>query len=218
FQLDKKAAAEAANVEKGSTVAVVYESDGHDNLVATTVYTGDDAHKFLFADIDVQLVTEPVDLEPGTPVTHKYLLYNGASKVRLLGQLMGDKAVAPELVGYYHDDLHLNTITDAPWQWWGSGVFQATGLTWLLISITNIMHAILWALHTYVMPWSWGVCIILLTLLVRVCMFPISRRQALITAKMQALAPEIKKLQEKYKDDRQALGLEQMALDRKHGV
>jgi len=53
---------------------------------------------------------------------------------------------------------------------------------------------------------------------VRVLMFPISRKQSLMAIRMQALAPEMKKLQEKYKTDRQALGMETMALYRKHGV
>ena len=58
----------------------------------------------------------------------------------------------------------------------------------------------------------------LLTLLVRGAMFPISRKSAMLSQKMQALAPEIKKLQEKYKNDPQAKTAEVMALYRKHGV
>jgi YidC/Oxa1 family membrane protein insertase len=49
-------------------------------------------------------------------------------------------------------------------------------------------------------------------------MFPLSRKQTLTSLRMQELAPELKKLQEKYKDDRQALGMAQMELYRKHGV
>ena len=49
-------------------------------------------------------------------------------------------------------------------------------------------------------------------------MFPVSRKQALTSLRMQELAPELKKLQEKFKGDRQALGAAQMELYRKHGV
>jgi YidC/Oxa1 family membrane protein insertase len=54
--------------------------------------------------------------------------------------------------------------------------------------------------------------------LVRGIMFPISRKQQMMSFKMQQLAPELKKLQEKHKGDRQAMGMAQMELYRKHGV
>jgi YidC/Oxa1 family membrane protein insertase len=78
------------------------------------------------------------------------------------------------------------------------------------------MHWLLGQL-TGIVP-SFGFCILLLTVLVRGLMFPLSRKQALMGVKMQALAPEIKQLAAKYKDDHQALGQAQMALYRKHGV
>ena len=59
----------------------------------------------------------------------------------------------------------------------------------------------------------------MLTVLVRGMMFPLSRKQALMShAACRQLAPELKKLQEKYKDDRQALRQAQMELYRKHGI
>ena len=45
-----------------------------------------------------------------------------------------------------------------------------------------------------------------------------SRKQALTSIRMQQVAPELKKLQAKYKDDRQAMGMAQMELYRKHGI
>jgi YidC/Oxa1 family membrane protein insertase len=92
-------------------------------------------------------------------------------------------------------------------------------LSWwvsLLIFFTNLMHRVLWWMHSLV-P-SYGLCILLLTVLVRGMMFPLSRKQAQMSMRMQALMPEIKKLQEKYKNDRQQLGMAQMELYRKHGV
>src|SRR5581483_8994864 len=91
------------------------------------------------------------------------------------------------------------------WGWW----------TDVIIFCTNRMHDVLGFLRTFLPD---GLCIIVLTLMVRGVMFPISRKQAQTTVKMQALAPELKKLQEKYKHDRQAMGMAQMELYRKHGV
>jgi len=48
------------------------------------------------------------------------------------------------------------------------------------------------------------------------CMFPLSRKQALNVQKMQELQPEIKKIQEKYKKDLEARTKAQQELFRKH--
>jgi YidC/Oxa1 family membrane protein insertase len=49
---------------------------------------------------------------------------------------------------------------------------------------------------------GWGLSIILLTLTVRVVLLPLTLKQAKSMQRMQALAPEIKKIQAKYKDDK----------------
>jgi YidC/Oxa1 family membrane protein insertase len=48
---------------------------------------------------------------------------------------------------------------------------------------------------------NYGVAIVMLTVLVRGCMFPLSRKQALGAQKMQELQPEMKKINEKYKSE-----------------
>ena len=48
---------------------------------------------------------------------------------------------------------------------------------------------------------NFGIAIILLTVMVRGGMFPLGRQQALNAQKMQELAPEMKKIAEKYKDN-----------------
>ncbi|WP_235934936.1 membrane protein insertase YidC [Candidatus Laterigemmans baculatus] len=59
-----------------------------------------------------------------------------------------------------------------------------------------------WLLHGfYAIAGNYALAIILLTLLVRGCMFPLGRRAAIHAQKMQELAPELKKISEKYKDD-----------------
>lgn len=80
-----------------------------------------------------------------------------------------------------------------------------------------VAELLLAILHTFykVIP-NYGVAIILLTALVRCCMFPLSRKQALSAQKMQELQPEIKKIQEKYKNNLEARGKAQQELFRKH--
>ena len=57
---------------------------------------------------------------------------------------------------------------------------------------------------------GWGTSIIFLTLTVRAVLIPLTLRQFRSMQALQAHAPEIKKLQEKYKDDRQRLNQEMM--------
>jgi len=74
-----------------------------------------------------------------------------------------------------------------------------------------------WILHAfYSITCNYGLAIILLTVLVRGCMFPLSRKQALGAQKMQELQPEIKKIQEKYKNNLEGRQKAQQELFRKH--
>ncbi len=65
--------------------------------------------------------------------------------------------------------------------------------------VARPMIALLHALHAVI--GNYGIAIILLTVMVRGAMFPISRKQALSSQKMQALQPEMKAIAEKYKND-----------------
>ncbi len=65
---------------------------------------------------------------------------------------------------------------------------------------------------------SWGVAIILLTLIVRALLHPLTQKQMVSMQKMQKLQPRLKVLQEKYKDDKQTLNREVMALYKENKV
>lgn len=60
--------------------------------------------------------------------------------------------------------------------------------------------------------------IVVFTILIRLLTFPLTAQQLRSQKSMQALQPELKKLQEKHKNDREKLAQEQMALYREHGV
>lgn len=65
---------------------------------------------------------------------------------------------------------------------------------------------------------NWAVAIILLTLVVKILTLPLTHKQYKSMAAMKAIQPELKALQEKYKDDRMRLQQEMMALYKKNGV
>jgi YidC/Oxa1 family membrane protein insertase len=71
------------------------------------------------------------------------------------------------------------------------------GLGWLLAFFYSIIP-------------NAGIAIILLTVVVRLILFPLTAKQAKSMIAMQRVQPEMKKLQEKYKNDRQKLNEELM--------
>jgi YidC/Oxa1 family membrane protein insertase len=65
---------------------------------------------------------------------------------------------------------------------------------------------------------NWGIAIIILTIVARTLLFPLSWPSIKSMIKMRELKPELDVLTAKYKDDAQARGLAQMELWRKHNV
>lgn len=63
-----------------------------------------------------------------------------------------------------------------------------------------------------------GIGIILLTVLINVLLFPLVLKQTRATRAFQTIGPEIKKLQEKHKDDKEVLQKEMVALQRDAGA
>jgi YidC/Oxa1 family membrane protein insertase len=65
---------------------------------------------------------------------------------------------------------------------------------------------------------NWGVSIIVLTALIKLLLWPLSAKGFSSMAKMRVAQPKLKEIQERYKDDRQKLGTEMMALYKKEGI
>jgi YidC/Oxa1 family membrane protein insertase len=87
----------------------------------------------------------------------------------------------------------------------------------ILSPIENLFNdAIVW-LHDDVGV-TWGLAIVLITWLSRLVVMPFTLRSMHGMRELQALQPYLKEIQEKYKDDRQRMQREQMALFQEHGV
>jgi YidC/Oxa1 family membrane protein insertase len=65
---------------------------------------------------------------------------------------------------------------------------------------------------------NWGWSIILLTILIKILLYPLSAAGLKSMAKMRKLHPEMTRIKEMYADDRQRASQEQMALFKKHKV
>ncbi len=75
------------------------------------------------------------------------------------------------------------------------GLIQYGWFWFVAEPMTRLLHLF----HDYAV-FNYGLAILMLTAIVRLCMFPISRKQTLSAQKMQELQPEIKRIQEQYKD------------------
>ena len=87
------------------------------------------------------------------------------------------------------------------------------GVLW---PICQVLLSILFFFQGYVL--NWGVAIILLTILVKVVLMPLTHKSFQSAEKMKALKPEVDKLNEQFKDDPQAKQRETMALYKRNKV
>jgi YidC/Oxa1 family membrane protein insertase len=87
----------------------------------------------------------------------------------------------------------------------------------ILSPIENLFNDVIKWLHNDVGV-TWGLGIVLITWLSRLVVLPFTLRSMHGMREMQALQPHLKEIQEKYKDDRQRMQREQMALFQEHGV
>ena len=92
----------------------------------------------------------------------------------------------------------LNKTVDYGWFW-----FFAQPLLWIL----NI-------LNSFVM--NYGVAIILLTILLRLLMWPLTRKSYVSSIQMQRMQPEMQRIQKLYANDKARLQLEMMNLYKTH--
>jgi len=84
---------------------------------------------------------------------------------------------------------------------------------WIAVPLVGILHFF----HDHVV-FNYGLAIMMLTVLVRLCLFPLSRKQVASSMRMQKLQPEMAALKEKYKDNPQEMMAAQQALFKKNGV
>jgi YidC/Oxa1 family membrane protein insertase len=87
----------------------------------------------------------------------------------------------------------------------------------VLQPLIDVFEAVLKFFHDDVGA-SWGLSIILLTICVRALLLPLAVKQFRSMQALQRIAPELKKLQEKYKGDKQRLQQETMKFYSEHKV
>ncbi|MCH7762216.1 MAG: membrane protein insertase YidC [Candidatus Marinimicrobia bacterium] len=88
---------------------------------------------------------------------------------------------------------------------------------WVLIRpIAKGVHYLLTKMHIFI-P-NYGVVLILFSILVKIVVYPLTKKSHESTQKMQAIQPQLNTLKEKYKNNQQKMSQAQMALFKEHGV
>lgn len=132
-----------------------------------------------------------------TDATGNAMLWTSAPAASVRYQLyLGPKALK-DLDKLGHD---LGGAVDLGWFW-----FVARPLLWALLLIERVVG-------------NYGIAIILLTVATRILLYPINAKQMAAMKGMQKIQPEIQKIQERFKDDREKLNQEMMELYRRHKV
>ncbi|GAB3957466.1 hypothetical protein GCM10029978_000230 [Actinoallomurus acanthiterrae] len=93
-----------------------------------------------------------------------------------------------------------------------SPLFEA--VAWVIVQI----HAGLSLIFPADSGWAWGLSIFLLTVLMRIIIFPLFVKQIHASRKMQELQPQVQALRKKYKKDKQRLNQEMMKLYQEAGA
>ncbi|MFF9770229.1 membrane protein insertase YidC [Streptomyces sp. NPDC014636] len=92
--------------------------------------------------------------------------------------------------------------------------FITTPVSWVIVQF----HAVYGAIFGPNTGWAWGLAIVSLVILIRICLIPLFVKQIKATRAMQTLQPEMKKIQERYKNDKQRQSEEMMKLYKDSGT
>ncbi len=88
----------------------------------------------------------------------------------------------------------------------------------LLWPIINVLVFIYKLLITIGVPYALGFSIILLTIVIRLLLYPLTTSQLKTSQKMQELSPHLSRLKEKHKGDSKRVQEETMKLYKEHGI
>jgi YidC/Oxa1 family membrane protein insertase len=144
----------------------------------------------IFANVTCRLISKTSVLKAGESLKHSYSIFTGPKR--------------PELLAEYKSTADPKyTLSDVLYYGWFGPVAK------LMLAILHFFYSIVG---------NYGIAIIMLTALVRGCVFPLSRKQAHSMAKMQELKPELDKIKEKYGKDPAKQSQAMQELYRKYNI
>ena len=138
---------------------------------------------------EASYLAAPMAISPGVSISSTGYIYAGAKRKDVLAGYMADKGIARMDLAV---DYGLLGLLTKPMSWGLTKLGKLTG--------------------------NFGVGIVLLTLILKIILFPLNNKAYSSLAKTKALAPKLAKLKKRYGDDRMKMQQETMALYKKAGV
>jgi YidC/Oxa1 family membrane protein insertase len=180
-------------------LAMTRSNEPAQQIVARPVNLAPLAENSLATGIGIQtaLVYPAQTLSANSNVERQIVFYAGPKEYRTLARIGEDFQ--------NHADQAMNFGTGYI-SFWGVGTFFAK----LLLSSMNWLHD--------VTKMGYGWAIVVITIILRAVFWPLTAASTRSMKRMQALAPEVKALKEKYKDDPQKFTQKQMELWKKNKV
>jgi YidC/Oxa1 family membrane protein insertase len=156
----------------------------------------------------VTAVVPPVDA-----TTQFTLKVNGQQY--LISTLGSTQTIAPGASGSFYETLWVGPKLQAQLEQTGPELDRVADYGMLTILARPLFLLLQWF---YDLVGNWGWAIVLATLVLKLLFYPLSEKAGKSMAKMKALAPRMKQMQETYKDDREKLGRAMMELYQKEKI
>ncbi len=142
------------------------------------------------------LYTPQFDVQPGESHNSRFQLYLGPMHIGALRQAW---PTLPTALRFFKPDGIFGKTVNNSMDWFAKALLR--NLNWWYGFFPN-----------------YGIAIIMLTVLVRMVMFPLTLKSMRSMKKMQTLQPEMEALREKHKDDQQALSQATMKMYKERGI
>ncbi|MDB6122302.1 MAG: Membrane protein insertase YidC [Pedosphaera sp.] len=139
--------------------------------------------------VETALTYPAMTLAPGQSFEQQFNLFAGPKEYRTLANI-GDK---------FNNELDL-----------------IMGFGWFAPVSKGLLAAMNWLHHKLLLPYGWA--IVAITVFIKLLFWPLTQYSTKSMKRMQALQPQIKALQEKYKDEPQKLTQKQMEFWKKNKV
>lgn len=166
-----------------------------DETIATVV--AENAKDKQKSDVSVKMTSREFKVGPKSPVTQTFRIFAGAKTVEELAPYGAEELASYRRTAWYFRIPLASTMAQS-----------------VISPLLDKIYAFTFAVAALFggKRGNFGVAIILLTITVRMILFPLSRKQAISAKKMQDLQPKMQEIREKYKDDKEKLTKEQFAL------
>lgn len=159
---------------------------------ASPIFISGESSKPYEANIGVRLASRPQRIEEGQTIVHEFLLYNGPKDGKILAKVSDQ-------------DLLLDEVIHYPGLWIIPTGWVSRPIVWILNTLYSFVH-------------DYGIAILLLTIIVRICLYPLTYHQNRMMLKMKAIQPLMQQIKTDYADDKEKLNRKMMELMQKHKV